>query len=119
MAWPTTSRHERGYGTAHDKMRALLIRTVITCEECDRQGRSTPGTIADHIVPLAKGGTGERSNYQLLCADCALAKDARDAGRGESIGGKGIGRDGRPTSADHPWNRCGPARRGPPPASKV
>jgi 5-methylcytosine-specific restriction endonuclease McrA len=56
MAWPRTSRHERGYGTAHDKMRAGLIREVVTCEECDRQGIVTPGTIADHITPRRHGG---------------------------------------------------------------
>lgn len=104
MAWPTTSRHQRGYGTAHDKMRALLIRTVITCEECDRQGRSTPGTIADHIVPLAKGGTGARSNYQLLCKTCSDEKTLADKGQTARPKG-GVGLDGRPTDASHPWNR--------------
>jgi hypothetical protein len=48
MAMPTTSRHARGYGTTHDKMRALLMRTLILCEECTRQGHGTLGTIADH-----------------------------------------------------------------------
>jgi 5-methylcytosine-specific restriction protein A len=104
MAWPTTSRHERGYGAEHDRMRALLMRTVITCEECGRQGRTTLGTIADHIQPLAKGGTGDRSNYQLLCHDCSDAKGLADKGQtGKPKGG--VDRDGRPTSADHPWNR--------------
>jgi 5-methylcytosine-specific restriction protein A len=81
MAWPRTSRHERGYGTEHDKMRALLMRTIILCEECTRQGRSTRGTIADHIKPLAKGGTGARSNYQLLCQPCSDAKGLADKGQ--------------------------------------
>lgn len=104
MAWPTTSRHARGYGTAHDKMRALLLATVITCEECTRQGRETLGTIADHIKPLAQGGTGDRSNYQLLCQDCSDAKGLADKGQTARSGG-GVGRDGRPNSAHHPWNR--------------
>lgn len=81
MAWPTTSRHARGYGTAHDKMRARLLREVVLCEECDRQGRTTPGHIADHIVPLSKGGTGARSNYQLLCQACSDAKTLADKGQ--------------------------------------
>lgn len=75
------SRHERGYGAAHEQMRAYLLATVVLCEECARNGRTTAGYIADHIVPLAKGGTGERSNYQLLCHECAAAKDAKDRGR--------------------------------------
>ena len=104
MAWPTTSRHERGYGAAHDKMRALLMRTVILCEECTRNGRETPGKVADHIVPLAKGGTGARSNYQLLCQGCSDVKSLADKGASARPQG-GVGRDGRPTGADHPWNR--------------
>ena len=104
MGWSKVSRHERGYGTAHDKMRALLIRTVIICEECDRNGRVTPGYIADHIKPLAKGGTGDRSNYQLLCRECSDAKTLADKGATARPAG-GVGRDGRPTSASHPWNR--------------
>lgn len=104
MAWPTTSRHERGYGTAHDKMRALLIRTVITCEECERQGRSTPGAIADHVIPLAKGGNGDRSNYQLLCQPCSDAKTLADKGHQARAQG-GVDRSGRPIAPGHPWNR--------------
>jgi 5-methylcytosine-specific restriction protein A len=104
MAWPTTSRHERGYGTEHDKMRALLIRTVITCEECTRNGIETPGTIADHIIPLSRGGTGARANYQLLCKPCSDAKTLADKGAtAKPVGG--VDRSGRPTSAEHPWNR--------------
>ncbi len=80
MAWPRTSRQSRGYGRQHEAIRAELLATVVICEECRRQGRVTPGHIADHIVPLAKGGTGNRSNYQLLCRDCADAKDAKDRG---------------------------------------
>jgi 5-methylcytosine-specific restriction protein A len=104
MAWPTTSRHERGYGTAHDKIRADLIRTVILCEECTRHDRVTVGTIADHIVPLAKGGTGERSNYQLLCKPCSDAKSLADKGQVAGLRG-GTSRTGRPTDPAHPWNR--------------
>ncbi|MCO5794021.1 MAG: HNH endonuclease [Blastomonas sp.] len=78
-------------------MRAHLMRTVILCEECQRKSppRVTAGTVADHIVPLAKGGTGDRSNYQLLCRDCAAEKDAKD--RGKPIKRKpAIGLDGWP-----------------------
>jgi 5-methylcytosine-specific restriction endonuclease McrA len=32
----------------------------------------------DHIVPLAKGGTNERTNFQLLCPPCNLKKSAAD-----------------------------------------
>ena len=75
-----TTTTERGYGWRHQLIRAELMRTVILCEECTRKGRVTAGSIADHIIPLAKGGTGDRSNYQLLCGPCAEAKDAKDRG---------------------------------------
>ena len=71
---------ERGYGWQHQLMRTELMRTVILCEECSRKGRVTPGVVADHIAPLSKGGSRERSNYQLLCKPCAEAKDAKDRG---------------------------------------
>ena len=32
----------------------------------------------DHIVPLAKGGTHDRSNFQLLCPTCNFKKSAKD-----------------------------------------
>jgi len=85
-------------------MRVHLLASVITCEgECKRRGIETPGHIADHIVPLAKGGTGERSNYQLLCQDCSDAKTLADKGMTARPSG-GVDRTGRPTSPSHPWN---------------
>lgn len=74
------TRQQRGYGRDHERMRAHLIATVILCEECTRQGRATPGTVADHIKPKAQGGTNERRNYQLLCEPCDKAKQAKDRG---------------------------------------
>lgn len=93
MAWPTSSRHARGYGTAHDKMREHLKRTVILCEECKRKGCVTEGTIADHIRPLAQGGSSGRSNYQLLCRPCSDAKGLVDKGQRAK---PQIGKDGWP-----------------------
>jgi 5-methylcytosine-specific restriction protein A len=81
MAWARTSRQSRGYGAAHDKMRAHLMATVILCEECTRQGRTTIGTIADHRVAKAKGGTDERTNYQLLCVGCHRVKSLTERGK--------------------------------------
>lgn len=108
MAWPTTSRHARGYGTAHDKMRAHLMRTVILCEECTRKGEITTGTIADHIKPLAKGGGSDRSNYQLLCKDCSDAKTLADRGAKARASTGATGVDGWPTDPRHPWNERRP-----------
>jgi 5-methylcytosine-specific restriction endonuclease McrA len=33
----------------------------------------------DHIVPLSKGGTHERGNLQLACAECNIRKSNRCA----------------------------------------
>ena len=76
------SAAQRGYGKQHQAIRAELLRTVILCEACQRKTppRVTAGCIADHIIPLSKGGTGDRSNYQLLCRECAAEKDAKDRG---------------------------------------
>ena len=90
------TRQQRGYGAEHQAMRKLLMKTVVTCQECARKGRTTIGTIADHIVPLAKGGTGERSNYQLLCKDCDREKQARDQGKRPRRKKVCIGLDGWP-----------------------
>ena len=79
--------------------------TVITCQACHREGRTTLGTYADHIKPIAKGGTGERTNYQLLCKPCHDAKSLADKGVSATVLIKGVDRSGRPTSPDHPWNR--------------
>jgi 5-methylcytosine-specific restriction endonuclease McrA len=32
----------------------------------------------DHIVPVARGGTNERGNLQILCPSCNLQKSAKD-----------------------------------------
>lgn len=90
------TRQQRGYGREHERIRAELIDTVVLCEECTRQGRTTRGTIADHIKPLAAGGTGDRSNYQLLCRPCDNAKLAADNGRIAAAGKPQIGADGWP-----------------------
>lgn len=89
------SRQERGYGRTHEKMRKHLMATVTLCEACKAKGRTTIGTIADHKIPLAKGGSHARSNYQLLCQPCHAAKTLADAGRAGRTR-RTIGEDGWP-----------------------
>ena len=72
----------RGYGAEHRRIRARLLREQPLCEECQRKGRGpVVATIADHIVPLSKGGKTERQNYQALCRECSDRKTLADAGK--------------------------------------
>jgi 5-methylcytosine-specific restriction protein A len=93
------TRQERGYGKEHDIIRAGLLREVVYCQECSKRDdvrRFTLGTHADHIVPLAKGGTGDRSNYQLLCGPCHAAKSIHDWGKNPRIRRRAISLYGWP-----------------------
>lgn len=96
MAWANTSRHQRGYGTEHEKRRALLLATEPLCRECAKHGRVTAATIADHIIPKWKGGTDDDDNYQPLCKDCSDAKTAAEAAEAQ-------GRRLRPTIGKDGW----------------
>ena len=75
------TRQERGYGKEHERIRKELMRTVILCEICTAEGRTTAGEVADHIVPLAKGGSGDRSNYRWICKECHARVTAEEFGR--------------------------------------
>lgn len=78
------SRQARGYGRAHDLMRAQVLREEPLCRICTEAGRITPTTIADHVVPKAEGGTDDRGNYQGLCTPCHDVKTAAEAARGRT-----------------------------------
>lgn len=62
------------------------------CAECRRNGRTTPGTVLDHIVPH-KGDHNlfwDVSNWQMLCAQCHNRKTAsEDGGFGNPRQGEG------------------------------
>lgn len=81
MPWPTTSRHERGYGTRWDKLRAhILRRDKYLCQNCLGNGSVTTASQVDHRKPKAKGGTDDPDNLWSLCRACHEAKTARDQG---------------------------------------
>lgn len=74
---------ERGYGWRHQQMRQTVLLEEALCRACLAKDPPlyTPSTIADHIKPLAEGGTGDRDNYQGLCADCSDEKTQAEAAR--------------------------------------
>jgi 5-methylcytosine-specific restriction endonuclease McrA len=66
----TTSR---GYGPEWRRLRAEAIARQPYCTTCGSRQDLT----ADHIVPLALGGLGTRSNVQVLCRPCNSRKRDR------------------------------------------
>jgi 5-methylcytosine-specific restriction endonuclease McrA len=63
--------------TFNRKSRDLFVQLVVrdgpTCAKCG----TTDNLTVDHIVPLARGGSDELSNLQLLCKPCNSSKRDR------------------------------------------
>jgi 5-methylcytosine-specific restriction enzyme A len=74
------SRHERGYGTAWDKIRKRAMdRDLWLCQPCKRKGRDTPAKECDHITPKSKGGKDQLHNLQAICTACHRDKTQQEA----------------------------------------
>ena len=58
--------------------RRRILNRDRTCRHC----RKHPATIADHIVPVAEGGTDDERNGQGLCAPCHDVKTKAERLRG-------------------------------------
>lgn len=100
-----SSEGKRIRGKAGQIARARrLARTNGLCERCLANGHIILATRVDHELPLALGGEDVDENTRNLCAPCHDEVTAEQFGHAQPIKGKGIGRDGRPTSPDHPWN---------------
>lgn len=82
------SRHERGYGLDHERMRAQVLVEEPLCRECLKHDRVSPTQVADHIVPKAEGGSDDRNNYQGLCRPCDARKTACEAARARARNGR-------------------------------
>ena len=75
------SAAQRGYGRQHRKLREQLLKQEPLCRMCSAKGRVTAATIADHIVPIAKGGAvHDITNLQPVCAPCHQDKSNADKG---------------------------------------
>lgn len=81
-AW--TRRHpvDRIRGRAGVKLRRLVLREEPLCRPCLDVDRTTASEEVDHIVPLAEGGTNDRSNLQGICKPCHKAKSVSEADAG-------------------------------------
>jgi hypothetical protein len=74
------SRHERGYGSFWDRVRArILKRDSGLCQVCKRLGLITQGNEVDHILPKHLGGTDDDTNLQTICKPCHRAKTQAEA----------------------------------------
>lgn len=61
------------------KLRALQLDKFPLCKHCDEKDIVSVATVADHIVPVKKGGDGySMDNLQSLCKKCHDSKSARD-----------------------------------------
>ena len=65
---------KKGNGGRHTaaQIRGLLVRQRYKCPFCPADLRQ--GFHADHIMPLALGGSNDISNIQLLCPPCNDSK---------------------------------------------
>jgi 5-methylcytosine-specific restriction protein A len=107
--WQHTGPDKRLRGRAGQVQRQCrLDRTDGLCEHCLKVDRVTLATVVNHIIPLARGGEDTDENTENLCGPCDEIATAKQFAKAPPVKGRGIGRDGRPTSRDHPWN--GPKR---------
>ncbi|WP_348996045.1 HNH endonuclease [Achromobacter sp. HNDS-1] len=78
------NRHQRGYGTAWDRLRELILkrdRYLCQCGECRSTGRVLPATEVDHRIPKAEGGTDDPHNLGAINVDCHKRKTAKESAR--------------------------------------
>ena len=68
----------RGFGRAHQALRARVFAEEPTCRHCGADGH--PSDHADHIVPTRQGGPNTRENLQRLCHACHSRKTLREPG---------------------------------------
>lgn len=71
--WSKESRHARGYGTAWDKLRKVIMERdhyLCQCPECAKRLVPLPAHEVDHIKPKADGGTDDEANLRAVNREC-------------------------------------------------
>ncbi|WP_363326415.1 HNH endonuclease signature motif containing protein [Haloactinopolyspora sp.] len=69
-------RHTAAYGGDWRRARAALA-GIDRCARCGERGSPANPLTADHVVPVARGGTDDASNLQVLCRRCNSSKADR------------------------------------------
>lgn len=82
---PRPNSAKRGYGQRHRKWRRMVLARQPTCADPFGRhgGRLVTATVADHIVPLRRGGDWRLENGQGLCVSCHNRKTAREQRQGD------------------------------------
>lgn len=86
MAHPF-EHHKRGVMTER-RVAEIFAKCGGRCQGCKRKLMAGDDYEIDHIVALAKGGTDEDGNLQVLCAGCHLIKtggDISDAAKSKRV----------------------------------
>ena len=61
------------------KLRLMILQRDPLCKECEKKNRFVSSVVADHILPINKGGAKYNpDNLQGLCTTCHNRKSARD-----------------------------------------
>ncbi|MBD2785508.1 HNH endonuclease [Xenorhabdus sp. DI] len=108
----------RIYGSKWNKARLAFLQQHPVCVMCRQQGRLTPATVVDHIIPhklrvaLTSGNKGQiaqaqklfwdTKNWQSLCESHHNATKQRIEKRGKEIG---CDANGVPLDANSHWNQ--------------
>lgn len=74
--------HQRGYTSRWRRISQEFLKAHPLCAECERNGKVTPATCVDHIVPH-KGNPKlfwDQKNWQPLCQSCHSRKTASEDG---------------------------------------
>ena len=74
-----TNAQDRGYTWEWQKASKAYLRQYPLCAECKREGKLTPATVVDHIIPH-RGDQGlfwDMGNWQGLCTTCHNRKTRR------------------------------------------
>lgn len=82
QAWESSrvrTRHERGYGSAWEKTRKVILeRDRFLCCVCNAKGFTTMASQVDHITPKSAGGSDSYDNLQAICDPCHKQKTKND-----------------------------------------
>ena len=71
-----------GYDWTWRKARNAHLAAEPLCRHCEREGRVTPATMVDHIVPLPHGPRLDPANLQSLCGAHHKIKTDKDRAAG-------------------------------------